>query len=140
MTETLLNEDETSSWLAGLFANIFGCAVIILPAALLIRYLKESEKVRRGLCTIIIFCCFYLFFVILCVGSGSFYSLIRLCVLGSGQDTDLERLEEGKEKVEASSSTEAAAAIPTSQYCTKLIACILGLQSSFLVWGLLQVI
>ncbi|XP_019849584.1 PREDICTED: adenosine 3'-phospho 5'-phosphosulfate transporter 1-like isoform X2 [Amphimedon queenslandica] len=115
MTELLLREETSYSWLVGLFLNIFGCAVIILPATLLIRYLKDSEKVKRG--------------------SGSFYSLIRLCVLGSGQDTELERLEEGKEKVEA--STEAAAT-PLSQYCTKLFVCILGLQFSFLVWGLLQ--
>lgn len=58
-------------------------------------------------------------------------------MLGSGQDTELERLEEGKEKVEASSAEAAATSI--SQYCTKLFACILGLQFSFLVWGLLQV-
>lgn len=68
------------------------------------------------------------------LGSGWFYSLVRLCVLGSVQDHELERLEEGKEKLESESATPT-----TSLYCIKLFACVIGLQLSFLMWGLLQV-
>lgn len=51
LTRTLASNssEEGYSWLTGLSVNIMGCAMIILPAAILIHYLEKSEKVRRGL-------------------------------------------------------------------------------------------
>lgn len=71
-------------------------------------------------------------------GQGPMYGILRLLVFGDSVPQDsLGKAEEGGEVSKAASPEPE---LSTSQYCMKLILCICGLQVSYLVWGILQVI
>ena len=65
--------------------------------------------------------------------------LLKLLVFG---DSDLlSDVEEGQVGGEGSQATQEAATeqLSSTQYCSKLIFCIVGLQGAYLTWGVLQV-
>lgn len=106
-------------WLGSFLLNSLGYALIILPAALLIRRLKDSPSIKSG--------------------QGPVNHLLKLLVFG---DSDpLSDVEEGKVAGESKSQgTQEAATeqLSTTQYCSKLMFCIVGLQGAYLTWGVLQ--
>ena len=81
--------------------------------------------------------CIYVYSLISLIGQGPLYSLLRLCVYGSPKD---ELPVKAPEATPASPSTSASSGEPTStEYFLRLVFCILGLQVSYVTWGLLQV-
>ena len=74
--------------------------------------------------------------------------LLKLLVFGNEEQDTLLQIEEG-ETVDPSAkqdgrketaTTEAATAeLSTTQYCLRLMFCIVGLQGAYLTWGVLQV-
>lgn len=80
---------------------------------------------------------YFVYFICL-LEKGHLYSLLRLCVFGSLTHDELELLEEGKLK-EKSTTPPAVENHSFFCYYTKLLICLLGLQLSYLTWGLLQV-
>ena len=70
------------------------------------------------------------------LGQGPLYSFLRLCVHGSPKD----ELPVKASDVETVTASPTRNAEPSSlDYYMKLIFCILGLQVSYITWGVLQV-
>ena len=75
--------------------------------------------------------------------------LLKLLVFGNEEQDTLLQIEEGETvdpsakqdgRKETSTTAEAATAeLSTTQYCLKLVLCIVGLQGAYLTWGVLQV-
>ncbi|XP_078391494.1 adenosine 3'-phospho 5'-phosphosulfate transporter 1 [Cetorhinus maximus] len=98
-------------WILRFFINLAGYATIILPGYLLVQYFKRKNYLEtgRGLC----------------------FPLVKSCVFGN-------ELKSGaQEEPAATSRTEATESSFTKQ-TLKLLACVLGLQVSYLTWGVLQ--
>eukprot|EP00039_Didymoeca_costata_P015655 m.270427 g.270427 ORF g.270427 m.270427 type:complete len:420 (-) comp16263_c8_seq1:129-1388(-) len=98
-------------WLTNLLGNILSYMVIILPGVFLIRYLRENPKYMTG--------------------QGCMQKLLRACVIGD-PDPDL-TIEKEKEKTEDKKEEDSFMVA-----AFKLMLCVLGLQGSYLTWGLLQ--
>ncbi|XP_033631924.1 adenosine 3'-phospho 5'-phosphosulfate transporter 1-like isoform X2 [Asterias rubens] len=102
-------ESWTDFWIVRLGLNILGYGSVCLPAWLLIRYIKRSGYLERG-------------------GHGCMFKSIRMCVAG---DEEKSSVEDGGIKT---TSPEA----PKGNKAMMLIFCVIGLQGSYLTWGVLQ--
>ncbi|XP_067884391.1 adenosine 3'-phospho 5'-phosphosulfate transporter 1 isoform X2 [Heterodontus francisci] len=98
-------------WILRFFVNISGYATIILPGYLLVQYFKRINYLEtgRGLC----------------------FPVIKTCVFGSELKSGVQ------DEPSPTSPTEATESSFTKQIL-KLLACVLGLQVSYLTWGVLQ--
>ncbi|XP_059354138.1 adenosine 3'-phospho 5'-phosphosulfate transporter 1 [Carassius carassius] len=98
-------------WLFRLFLNVLGYATIIIPGYFLISYFKRNNYLEtgRGLC----------------------FPLIKTCVFGSEAKTAL--LDDASSAVRNESESSSSA-----QQAVKLLFCAVGLQASYLTWGVLQ--
>ena len=70
------------------------------------------------------------------------YSVLHQLVFGDDRDSSdrLAAAEEGKAPSAASPKPkEMAPEMSETEYCGKLVLCIVGLQASYLTWGVLQV-
>lgn len=109
-------------WLGSFCLNLLGYALIILPAALLIRRWKKDPQVKAG--------------------HGPLNSLLKLLVFGDVDGESPEsKAEAGKAPSPAggaSSPTNQNSELSTVQYVGRLIVCIAGLQGAYLTWGVLQ--
>ena len=85
--------------------------------------------------TSILFILFKHYFLLFFLGQGPLYSFLRLCVHGSPKD----ELPVKATDVETVASPTPNGEPASLEYYTKLIICILGLQISYVTWGLLQV-
>ncbi|XP_038066385.1 adenosine 3'-phospho 5'-phosphosulfate transporter 1-like isoform X2 [Patiria miniata] len=99
----------TDFWLVRLSLNILGYGSVCLPAWLFIRYVKRSGYLEQG-------------------GHNCMFRSIRLCVAGNEEKTSLE---EGGVKATAPEP-------PKFNKGVVLFFCVLGLQGSYLTWGVLQ--
>ena len=63
--------------------------------------------------------------------------ILKLLVFGDS-DT-LSTMEAGKVAGDSKTQEAATEQLSTTQYCSKLIFCIIGLQGAYLTWGVLQV-
>ncbi|XP_072023980.1 adenosine 3'-phospho 5'-phosphosulfate transporter 1-like isoform X2 [Amphiura filiformis] len=99
----------TDFWIIRLALNLLGYASVIIPAWLIIRYVRSSGYLDRG-------------------GHGCWFKTVKSCVTGAEQKTSLE---EGGTK----SSTQDK---PKMSRAVLLILCVAGLQGSYLTWGVLQ--
>lgn len=74
------------------------------------------------------------------IGQGPLYSLLRLCVHGVPKDElPVKAPEATSPSTSDSSSTTSSGESSTMEYFLRLVFCILGLQVSYITWGLLQV-
>lgn len=99
-------------WFLSLVQNLFTYGLVIVPGALAIRWIKQSnyiEKINPG---------------------GWQYKLILSCVHGKQDLVDVEDLDKGAEGSQNKSERSGDA--------KKLIICVVGLQCSYLMWGYLQ--
>ena len=68
------------------------------------------------------------------------YSLLHLLVFGDDRSDDaLRAAEEGKAAAGSKPAATDEAELLGAQYCSKLVMCVVGLQASYLTWGVLQV-
>eukprot|EP00041_Stephanoeca_diplocostata_P033108 m.1084517 g.1084517 ORF g.1084517 m.1084517 type:complete len:412 (-) comp24273_c0_seq2:4951-6186(-) len=106
-------------WLANLLGNIFAYALVIVPAGLLVNYLKKNPDQMSG--------------------PGFFMSMLRLCVVGQPEVTSEPTTK--KDDAESAVPTEKKDDEPQDSFAVqafKLIFCAVGLQGSYLTWGVLQ--
>ncbi|KAL7642499.1 UNVERIFIED_CONTAM: hypothetical protein RMT77_007060 [Armadillidium vulgare] len=97
------------SWIH-LLLNLLGYATIIIPGYFLIKYIKNSQYIERA-------------------GNGIFSRIVLICVYGNAYDKIVEdTIQAQKPRKERSSFSD----------CSQLIFCFLGLQVSYLTWGVLQ--
>ncbi|XP_039263557.2 adenosine 3'-phospho 5'-phosphosulfate transporter 1-like [Styela clava] len=104
-------EGETNVWPVRLLINILGYATLVVPAALLIKYLKKINYKEKG--------------------SGICFPVVKTCVFGD---------EVGEHKT---TDQPAPLNITTREPSTfvsgiKLAFCAVGLQVSYLTWGVIQ--
>ena len=104
-------------WLGNFVLNLVGYGLIILPSALLIRRWKNSTLVKAG--------------------NGPLYGTLHLLVFGNAEDDPLKAVEEEVKKGGGSGGTTETRPFPLPYYA-HLIFCIVGLQVSYLIWGVLQ--
>ena len=76
--------------------------------------------------------------LIFLIGQGPLYSLLRLCVHGSPKDELPVKAPEAT-PASPSRSTAGSGESSSTEYFLRLAFCILGLQVSYITWGLLQV-
>ncbi|XP_014672364.1 PREDICTED: adenosine 3'-phospho 5'-phosphosulfate transporter 1-like [Priapulus caudatus] len=97
-------------WMYRLLVNLLGYATIILPGYLILRYLKRSNYIERA-------------------GDGCFARVLKLFV--DGASTEKDDIEEQSTQLPKPERSEKAQALV-------LLFCFLGLQCSYLTWGVLQ--
>lgn len=98
-------------WAVRFIINLAGYATILLPGYLLVKYFKRTNYLERG--------------------RGFCFPVISVCVFGHEVKTGL------PEEHSPGVRTEPAESSPTKQ-TLRLLACALGLQVSYLTWGVLQ--
>ncbi|XP_002741355.1 adenosine 3'-phospho 5'-phosphosulfate transporter 1-like [Saccoglossus kowalevskii] len=98
-------------WVFRLFLNLAGYASIIIPAALVIKYIKNSNILEKG-----------------GLGHGIIYTMTKRCVYGD--DEEKTSLEEGPNIIVPPKTKGKRALV--------LVICVAGLQGSYLTWGVLQ--
>nr|CAB3266234.1 adenosine 3'-phospho 5'-phosphosulfate transporter 1-like [Phallusia mammillata] len=106
-----LNSEWSDFWLVRLIFNLVGYASVVVPAYLLISYLKKIKYNETG--------------------SGVCYPCVKTCVFGDDISSDLPQTSSPKivqSKVEKSFQRKAVA----------LVVCAIGLQVSYLTWGVIQ--
>lgn len=113
--DTALLSSFEGSWLFRLCLNILGYATIFVPGFLIFKYVKKSNYLER-------------------TGPGCFPSAIRLCL--SGPDPLISA--DGFQQASAQSPQSLQQTHSTMQEAILLIFCFLGLQLTYLTWGLLQ--
>ncbi|KAG7163201.1 Adenosine 3'-phospho 5'-phosphosulfate transporter 1-like [Homarus americanus] len=100
------------SWVGSLTINLLCYSTVFIPGYFLIQYFKKSKYIERA-------------------GLGTLSKLITSCVYGQGYDklvtTDL-----------PPAPRTPAPERSMSSKCLQLIFCFLGLQASYLTWGVLQ--
>ncbi|KAJ8275373.1 hypothetical protein COCON_G00099980 [Conger conger] len=98
-------------WMSRLLLNLLGYATILIPGYLLIQYFKRIDYLEtgRGLC----------------------FPVIKTCVFGGESKAGL------LDDPSAAPRNEIESSSPTRQ-ALKLLFCAVGLQTSYLTWGLLQ--
>ncbi len=76
-----------------------------------------------------------------CAGEGRFNSLLKTFAIGTiDNNAALEKAEEGQQSPARSSTSPTGAGEGNAvQYYVKLLFCVIGLQASYLTWGVLQV-
>ncbi|XP_035667912.1 adenosine 3'-phospho 5'-phosphosulfate transporter 1-like isoform X2 [Branchiostoma floridae] len=100
----------TDFWVFRFLLNILGYASIVIPAAILIRYIKRSNFLERS------------------AGKGCTYNVVKACVYGTADELPTTQLD-----------SEAPAPSPSRfPRWAILIFCVVGLQGSYLTWGVLQ--
>ncbi|KAJ8270487.1 hypothetical protein GJAV_G00115380 [Gymnothorax javanicus] len=104
-------EDWRDMWLFRFLLNVLGYATIIIPGYLLIRYIKRTSYLETG-------------------GRGLCFPVIKACVFGAESKSGLLDDASAVPRNEVESS-------PTRQ-ALKLLFCAVGLQTSYLTWGVLQ--
>lgn len=102
-------EDEDESWVQGFVWNVVGYLIIIIPSYFLIRMVKNSDIKEKA-------------------GQSKWFQLLQCCVFG-----DETSLTGNKRSIFPclTGSTNKANAV-------KLAVCTVGLQVSYLTWGVLQ--
>ncbi|CAH1792381.1 unnamed protein product [Owenia fusiformis] len=101
-------------WLFRLLLNLIGYATIIVPGYFLIQYLKKIKYNERQ-------------------AKGCIPKTVGMCVFGTEADKN-DLAEEGGQTASAPPKPEWS----TSQKALRLLFCFIGLQASYLTWGLLQ--
>lgn len=107
------NTSSSDNWVENLSWNLLGYATIIIPAAFIIRMLKNSNFNEKS-------------------GTGCLFRSVQLCVFGTPQETP--SVEEGGIKAKEDTATPSS----FSKTTLKLLFCAAGLQVSYLTWGVLQ--
>ncbi|XP_062502126.1 adenosine 3'-phospho 5'-phosphosulfate transporter 1-like [Corticium candelabrum] len=93
--------------------NLLGYSTVIVPAAFLIRYLKSSSWLNQG--------------------SGPLIDLVKICIVGKPDDV------RSTEDVEKQGQPPEEQPRETLWWTTmRLVFCFVGLQASYLTWGVLQ--
>ncbi|XP_062857060.1 adenosine 3'-phospho 5'-phosphosulfate transporter 1 [Trichomycterus rosablanca] len=98
-------------WVFRFFLNILGYSTIIIPGYFLIRHFKRTNYLETG--------------------RGVCFPVIKSCVFGSDAKSTLldDPAPSARTETDSSSSTQQA---------LKLVFCAVGLQGSYLTWGVLQ--
>ncbi|XP_052770122.1 adenosine 3'-phospho 5'-phosphosulfate transporter 1-like isoform X1 [Mya arenaria] len=96
-------------WLVRLAFNLLGYATIFVPGYMMIRYLRKIRYDETA-------------------GPGFFQQLAKLCVFGK----------ENEHQVDTGSQAKKGDSGGFSESAGLLVFCFLGLQGSYLTWGLLQ--
>ncbi|XP_060555317.1 adenosine 3'-phospho 5'-phosphosulfate transporter 1-like isoform X3 [Ruditapes philippinarum] len=112
-TESTMADAEDSYmdfWFVRLSVNLLGYATIFVPGYLLIRYLRKVRYDETA-------------------GPGFFQQLAKLCVFGKENEHNSEANSSGGKTTDP---------LDLSKSAMVLIVCFLGLQGSYLTWGLLQ--
>ena len=78
-------------------------------------------------------------FTYYCLGSGPFYSFLRCCIIGGNVTDALQNAEEGGTPAKDKSISSDETSANNITYYVKLVLCVIGLQISYLFWGVLQV-
>lgn len=107
------SEYDRSPWYVGLLWNLFGYATVIVPGALIIRAVKNSNFNEKG-------------------GQGCLFKCVQMIVYGMPEEK--RSLEEGPVKSLKDSDQE----LSIQMTALKLSFCAAGLQGAYLTWGVLQ--
>ncbi|KAK7075211.1 hypothetical protein SK128_020050 [Halocaridina rubra] len=108
--DTDLWNDFTSSWIGSLSVNLLCYSTVFIPGYFLIKYFKNSNFLDRA-------------------GSSIVSRSVVACVYGHGYD---------KIAAEEGSTTKSATSKSSSNNFLQLVFCFVGLQISYLTWGVLQ--
>ncbi|XP_045616215.1 adenosine 3'-phospho 5'-phosphosulfate transporter 1 [Procambarus clarkii] len=111
MSENSMVMDLANSWLGSLVLNLLCYSTILIPGYLLIQYFKKSKYIERA-------------------GSGVVSRLITSCVYGQSYDKLM--------TTDVPSSKSAVGERSAATKCLQLCFCFIGLQASYLTWGVLQ--
>ncbi|KAL8610954.1 hypothetical protein ACOMHN_042570 [Nucella lapillus] len=103
-------------WIVRLMLNILGYATIFVPGAILIRYLRQTKYNETA-------------------GPGCVPNFLVLCVFGQEKDAGSVAEEGGSPTLSAEKKMEAQ---PLFKRAAILTVSFLGLQASYLTWGVLQ--
>lgn len=113
-TPTEVPSSLDDSWMFRLFVNLLGYSTVIIPGGLIIYYVKKTRYLENK-------------------GNGFLLRLLRLFVLGNETD---------KPSLELGGTTDSAPHRPSSRtFLNEMFVlgyCFLGLQVSYLTWGVLQ--
>lgn len=114
------DDDWKEFWVVRLIINLLGYATIFVPGYLIIRHLRRTRYNESA-------------------GPGFFPNLAVLCVFGREQHAS-SNAEEGNAggKGASSSPSSPGADEPFATRALRLIICVIGLQVSYLTWGVLQ--
>ncbi|RUS89657.1 hypothetical protein EGW08_002578 [Elysia chlorotica] len=114
----LADDDWKEFWVFKLALNLLGYATIFVPGYLIISHLRRNRYNESA-------------------GPGFFPNLAVLCVFGREQHASASA-EEGSVGGKGTSSATPAPEEPFSTRALRLIICVIGLQVSYLTWGVLQ--
>ncbi len=108
-------------WTLGLFINLLGYSAVFLPGILILNYVKKTNYLEHGPHK--------------CLGP-----LIRLCFFGSEETIDDSIAKDETTTNEGNSTTKTSSIIKNSdlKVVLNLVFCFVGLQVSYLTWGILQ--
>ncbi|XP_076441649.1 adenosine 3'-phospho 5'-phosphosulfate transporter 1-like [Babylonia areolata] len=109
----------TDMWLVRLLLNMMGYATVFIPGALLIRYLKKNRYNETA-------------------GPGCMPNFLVLCFFGHEKDAGSLAEEGGGTGGQAKSAQKKMEEQPLAKRGMVLFICFLGLQTSYLTWGVLQ--
>eukprot|EP00794_Sanderia_malayensis_P020044 gene20044-22011_t len=102
------------NWFQSLIWNLIGYSTVLVPIFLLVRMVKYSNFYEKD-------------------GNGRLFKAVEFCVFGS--ETDEQRnLESGKLQESAPKQQE----LSNRQFAIRLAFCAVGLQITYLTWGVLQ--
>lgn len=120
--------DKDYVWIISLFVNIFNYSTVLVPGYLVFRYMKSSKYLENA-GNLLNYFIFHYIISNLILDMGCFPSIVRLC-LGDNDD------EHSQNPLTSSSTT--AHQRTAFEEAVLLIFCFLGLQVSYLSWGVLQ--
>ena len=103
-------------WTLGLLINLLGYCPVFLPGILILNYVRKTGYLERGPTT--------------CLAP-----LVKLCFYGSEETID-DSIE--KDEQETASKSSASAKNSDLKVFLNLVFCFVGLQVSYLTWGILQ--
>ncbi|XP_002130278.2 adenosine 3'-phospho 5'-phosphosulfate transporter 1-like [Ciona intestinalis] len=100
--------EPSSFWMIHLLKNLFGYATVVVPAMLIIGYMKKIKYNETG--------------------SGLCFPVVKSCVFG----------DDNSPEVIAKQQQQAEGDKLQSKGCLKILICAAGLQVSYLTWGVIQ--
>lgn len=109
--EAVIKESWTDFWFTRLLLNVLGYASVVIPAWIIIYYVRRTGYLERG-------------------GHGCLYMTVKACVAGA-EEARTPSLEEGGLKPPTPEKS-------LYQKGILLVICVAGLQASYLTWGVLQ--
>lgn len=111
--DTPLKDLKKQYWIASLIYNLISYSAIFLPGILILKYVAKTQFLETG--------------------PKLLSPAIRLCFYGNNEETIDDSITESKDKTEGDPTQP-----PEWRRAAHLLGCFVGLQFSYLTWGVLQ--